>query len=410
MLLSLLLACAHHPASDGAEHPLLLWRAERDGKTNWLLGTCHVGVSLDYALPPPHDAALTGARIVYTEAEMNVGNPGHMLGMLLSDGPGLSEQLSPEDWRAIAVMARGTLPAPFLERMHPWVASLFLQFLATNATPSAKDAAAGDMMDREVQKRAAAHDIPRAYVESLDEQAAMLTAHNDVFLKSLHPTKGDRHPGNVLSDVCYKGDTSDVKSLFDPDDPLTGPLVVDRNHAWIPKLEPELEKGGVFVAVGAAHLVGDEGLVALLRRDGYTVTQLTTTRPIEVGSLGGGGGGIPTPAAPSPRLDAYLASIPDDMAGQLCREGQIVPTCFLPDHDACVARIRTDTALCVRQYADLFPPDGSAPKASLLKDIATCAPVGVIVEGVAKDRMQDAPMCGMMKTMLKTSMGAASGG
>jgi uncharacterized protein YbaP (TraB family) len=36
--------------------------------------------------------------------------------------------------------------------------------------------------------------------------------------------------------------------------------------------EPILARGNVFMAVGALHLIGDEGLVELLRKKGYTVT------------------------------------------------------------------------------------------------------------------------------------------
>ncbi len=52
-----------------------------------------------------------------------------------------------------------------------------------------------------------------------------------------------------------------------------GPVLTDRNAAWLPRIEQRLARPGLhFVAVGAAHLLGDDGLVALLRARGYTVT------------------------------------------------------------------------------------------------------------------------------------------
>ena len=48
-------------------------------------------------------------------------------------------------------------------------------------------------------------------------------------------------------------------------------LLEDRNARWIGQLETLFQDGPCLVAVGAVHLVGVDGLIAALRRDGYTV-------------------------------------------------------------------------------------------------------------------------------------------
>jgi uncharacterized protein YbaP (TraB family) len=50
-------------------------------------------------------------------------------------------------------------------------------------------------------------------------------------------------------------------------------LVVDRNRRWIPRIESCISSGSCFVVVGAAHMVGTEGLIAMLRQKGYKITQ-----------------------------------------------------------------------------------------------------------------------------------------
>jgi uncharacterized protein YbaP (TraB family) len=49
-------------------------------------------------------------------------------------------------------------------------------------------------------------------------------------------------------------------------------LLSDRNVRMRDAAEPLLQDGSAFIAVGALHLVGPTGLVALLRERGYTVT------------------------------------------------------------------------------------------------------------------------------------------
>lgn len=51
-------------------------------------------------------------------------------------------------------------------------------------------------------------------------------------------------------------------------------LLDERNQAWVPKLAPELNKGGLFIAVGALHLPGEQGLIALLQAEGYKLKPL----------------------------------------------------------------------------------------------------------------------------------------
>jgi uncharacterized protein YbaP (TraB family) len=51
-------------------------------------------------------------------------------------------------------------------------------------------------------------------------------------------------------------------------------FLTDRNKKWIPKIEENIKKGQVFIAVGAAHLPGENGVIELLRTKGYTLTPL----------------------------------------------------------------------------------------------------------------------------------------
>jgi len=67
------------------------------------------------------------------------------------------------------------------------------------------------------------------------------------------------------ADQLFETATSDWK-----EDPKFQTTILDeRNQAWVPKIESLLKNESIFLAVGAAHLGGDQGLLKLLRDRGY---------------------------------------------------------------------------------------------------------------------------------------------
>ncbi|MEM7441354.1 MAG: TraB/GumN family protein, partial [Pseudomonadota bacterium] len=53
-------------------------------------------------------------------------------------------------------------------------------------------------------------------------------------------------------------------------------LVDERNRGFLETIAPELQRGGVLMVMGAFHLPGDTGMVAILRDAGFTVTRVPT--------------------------------------------------------------------------------------------------------------------------------------
>jgi uncharacterized protein YbaP (TraB family) len=52
-------------------------------------------------------------------------------------------------------------------------------------------------------------------------------------------------------------------------------IIVDRNRRWLPQIEKIIEHGDpTLVIVGAAHLVGKDGVIELLKSRGYRVEQM----------------------------------------------------------------------------------------------------------------------------------------
>ena len=48
-------------------------------------------------------------------------------------------------------------------------------------------------------------------------------------------------------------------------------LLTNRNKNWVKKIKPIMDSKNLFIAVGAGHLGGEQGLIDLLRKEGYEV-------------------------------------------------------------------------------------------------------------------------------------------
>jgi uncharacterized protein YbaP (TraB family) len=83
----------------------------------------------------------------------------------------------------------------------------------------------------------------------------------------------------ALADAWKNGDAATVERIVLQDlrqEPrMYERLLVERNRTWLPLIEELFARPGrAFVVVGAAHLVGPDGLLALLKARGYAVEQL----------------------------------------------------------------------------------------------------------------------------------------
>jgi uncharacterized protein YbaP (TraB family) len=76
--------------------------------------------------------------------------------------------------------------------------------------------------------------------------------------------------------VYEKEDLNGIMAVFEKSEnammsKYNDELLVNRNNKWIPKMEKEIALKPTFFGVGAAHLVGKNGVIMLLRKNGYTV-------------------------------------------------------------------------------------------------------------------------------------------
>lgn len=244
-----------------------LWKVHRDtGPTLWLYGTVH-----DVALagvPAPALAALDGAKVFASELGDVEADPDTVRDLTrYKSGLGIDQTLPDGDWYQLRDTLIGTIKEDSLRRVRPWYALILLNNKVSPNKPVA--------MDTDLAKRAREAKLP---VEALETWAAQMTALDTVVTvkdlsEALHAS-GVMHCEVDRLAVAYRtGDLELMTALLIV--PRTSePLLWARNRAWQPKLVGYLAAEGAFVAVGLGHMLGDNGLPAMLARAGYTVERV----------------------------------------------------------------------------------------------------------------------------------------
>lgn len=272
----------------------VLWRIEgRDGAPpSHLLGTVHVTDPRITTLAPAAKTALAQAKTVVLEvADLSPSATAEAITraaplILYADGRRLDTQLSPAEFATVkAKLAAAGMPGELGGLFKPWIVYMILSV----SDCERQKVQGGDLvLDMRIAEDARARGVPVVGLETIDEQlAAMASVPDEQQLEVLKATlkyapRTDDLMETVLQFYLQRRMGAAwpfqlalaAKAGIDPAPLATfrDELVVRRNLRMRDGLLPTLARGGAFVAVGAMHLVGREGLVTLLRQAGHTVT------------------------------------------------------------------------------------------------------------------------------------------
>lgn len=288
MLAALMLAgCSGAADSDKGKpspppSPLFYEIARDDGSARgWMLGTIH-------ALPAGtqwRTRAIAGAvtnadRLIVEVAALGDGGSGAQVFRELAVTPGLPplvDRVPPEQRAQAARLAdEAGLPLAQQQRTESWAAALMLARVNASGDPAhgVDRALIGDFAGRPVRELEGARGQLGLFDRlSEAEQRSLLAA---VIAAS---TQG-QNEAEALRTAWLTGDATALEAattrgmMADP--ALREALLAGRNRRWLALIEAELNASGrPLIAVGAAHLVGPEGLVAMLEARGWRLTRVT---------------------------------------------------------------------------------------------------------------------------------------
>jgi uncharacterized protein YbaP (TraB family) len=203
---------------------------------------------------------------------------------MLPEGEALENKLSPQAWTRLQAYAqRRGVPLQQYARFEPWLVSLVISL--NEMGQIGFDPQLG--LDRKLMARAGQAGKTTFGLESVDEQVAALDSmtaveQQQMLEEALDEGEKLREKIDALHRMWRSGDdaalTRKTVNEFRQEYPqLYQRIDVARNRAWLPKLQALLDKENsddTLVVVGSMHLLGEDGLLALLKAKGYRIERL----------------------------------------------------------------------------------------------------------------------------------------
>lgn len=256
----------------------LLWKVEGGNITEpvYLFGTVHIIPADQFEVTSRLDSvAAASDRFVF---EMDLNAPQLQMEILkalkIDSVKNLKELYTPKEYKKLSkAMEKHGLSVAMFEQFKPLMAQQQLMQLAVLK----------DTKGYETYFLAKARELGKL-TGGLDEPEVQLAALKAISLKdqakslyetALNPKKSAKEL-NKMYEVYKSQDVEAIyKYIADADEfsSLNDPLLIVRNKRWVQKMKEEMFGSGekLFIAVGAAHLGGPEGLISLLRSEGYNV-------------------------------------------------------------------------------------------------------------------------------------------
>jgi uncharacterized protein YbaP (TraB family) len=289
LLLTCLVTLPRLVAQDGpaAARKALLWKATSGNNTLYLLGSIHVGSKDMYPLAKEIENAYAASKTLIVEVDLNKVDMQKLTMLMTSKGmyqgdDSLWNHVTPETRKKVeAFCEQYQLPVAGFARMKPWVVAITaatIPAMKAGMDPNLGidkyflDKAANSDPKKDVKEIESAEwqlDLLSGFSDEL--QAKFLDASIDQANKSLDRTK-------QIQEIWLSGDAARLETAMKEDSgppEITKALLNDRNPHMADIAEQYLKgKDPAFFVVGAAHLVGKDGVVAALEKRGYKVQQV----------------------------------------------------------------------------------------------------------------------------------------
>ncbi len=273
----------------GETQNAFLWKLEKEDASAYILGSIHVANKQFYPLNTEIEAAFESCPVLAVEVNINEMDPLAMTGIVMEkafykDGDTLKNHISEEIYNVLEKkLEEFGLDLNSLNQSKPWFIAMMISNLELQKLGF--DPSYG--IDQHFLDLAAEEKRKVVELESFDFQIRLLEQFTDkdqeLFLSyELISEETTKQGLDDLVSAWKEGDAPRMEELLykplteNPDFlPVYEKLFYNRNIAMAGKIEEYLKtKQCHFVVVGSGHLIGEQGIIALLKEKGYKIKQL----------------------------------------------------------------------------------------------------------------------------------------
>jgi uncharacterized protein YbaP (TraB family) len=279
LFISVLLFSSHLEAQSPGVEKTLLWKITGPGiqSPSYLYGTIHLMCKDDIVVSAELRARFYSTRQLYLELDMD--DPSvlskTMLEMNMKNDTTLTQLLSKPAYDSVATAFQKitNIPLQMMQRIKP-------ELIETSIYPSLLGCDGSEAWEQRFMQMAKANNMEVKGLEKVEDQLKIFDAipykvqAEELKASVLHIDSIKTGFQKMLA-VYKQKDLDSLSKMIATGDDLSGyssMLLTDRNKKWVPEIIEQAKIKPTFFAVGAGHLGNADGVINLLRKEGYTVS------------------------------------------------------------------------------------------------------------------------------------------
>lgn len=262
----------------------LLWQISGNGlsKPSYLYGTIHMISQDDFFIGKNVSKKIQKSEELIMELDLNnIDVAAVTKSSVLDSEKTIKNYMNDTDYNTLKTFMEDSIGIKkqtfeaFYSRLKPFYLEqlIFFKYLGQEK----------ESYEENFKKIAEKKNIPQTGLETFEEQLLFLDdIPLDIQLKSMIKTIKEyssetQKLDDLIKDYKAQNLTELSRSFSEDEDPVwQEKLLNKRNNNWIPKLNKKMQSKACFIAVGAGHLGGENGLINLLKKQGYSVEPIST--------------------------------------------------------------------------------------------------------------------------------------